>query len=208
MLSGQAWTIPADQITIEERVGGGAFGLVWRGTYAGSPVALKQLFSGMADPSNVAEVRVPASVLYCTVLWCMWVPLPPPARVHLGLSAYTHRRTPPPSGSHSQLRVEATLLSQLHHPNVLHFYGICPRGNEVFLVTEFCPASVLSYLMNPNADHGLHNIAALALQVARVSRGPAATHPPTQAHCRASQLHHRVLTCTRTCPCTRTCLVL
>ena len=117
----ESWTISADQITVDERIGGGAFGMVFRGTYAGSTVALKQLFADIANPAQLNE-----------------------------------------------LRAEATLLSQLHHPNVLHFYGVCPRGRDIYLVTEFCPASVLGYLMDQHADHSLGMILALALQVARV----------------------------------------
>ena len=119
----ESWTISADQITVDERIGGGAFGMVFRGTYAGSTVALKQLFADIANPAQLNE-----------------------------------------------LRAEATLLSQLHHPNVLHFYGVCPRGRDIYLVTEFCPASVLGYLMDQHADHSLGMILALALQVARVRR--------------------------------------
>ena len=56
-LAGESWIIPASEITIEERVGGGAFGMVWRGTYAGSCVALKQLFAGMGSEAALTEVR-------------------------------------------------------------------------------------------------------------------------------------------------------
>ena len=55
-LAGQSWAISADQISLLERVGAGAYGMVWKGTYAGSLVALKQLFSNMQDAQNLAEV--------------------------------------------------------------------------------------------------------------------------------------------------------
>lgn len=158
-----SWTISPDQITVDERIGGGAFGIVYRGTYSGSVVALKQLFADMANAQALNEV---------SVAWGML----------LFICAFAGRDDDPlglvgcvcacaPAGAATlQLKAEATLLSHLHHPNVLHFYGVCCRGKDVFLVTEFCPASVLNYLMDPQADHSLPMILTLALQTARGMR--------------------------------------
>ena len=46
-----------------EKVAAGASGVVWRGTFEGSPVALKQFFSIMMDPTIIAELRREAALL-------------------------------------------------------------------------------------------------------------------------------------------------
>jgi serine/threonine protein kinase len=35
-------------------------------------------------------------------------------------------------------RQEAELLSKLHHPHVVRFYGVCYYEGDFYIVTEFC----------------------------------------------------------------------
>ena len=118
-----SWMIPASHVTVSGRVGGGAYGAVFRGTFSGSDVALKQLHADMSD-----------------------------------------------AGSWNALRVEASLLSMLRHPHVLHFYGVCAKDGAIFLVTEFCPISLLNFLMDPASDSSLPTCVEVAVQVARGMR--------------------------------------
>ena len=69
-----------------------------------------------------------------------------------------------------QLKAEAQLLSRLHHPNVLHFYGVCCKGaqRDMYMVTELCPSTLLSYLTDPGEDHSLETVVGIAVQVSRV----------------------------------------
>lgn len=38
-----------------------------------------------------------------------------------------------------EFKKEASLLSKLRHPHIVHFYGVAVGGNDVYLITEFCP---------------------------------------------------------------------
>ena len=60
---GTSWEIDFRKITLERKVAAGAAGVVWKGTYEGSAVALKQFFSNMMQPEFVEELRREAALL-------------------------------------------------------------------------------------------------------------------------------------------------
>ena len=41
---------------------------------------------------------------------------------------------------------EASMLSQLNHPNIVRFYGICIEDKHVYLVTELCSSSLANLI--------------------------------------------------------------
>ena len=47
-------------------------------------------------------------------------------------------------------RREASILSQLHHINVVRFYGIAFTPTSVLLVQEFCPHTLQQVISNGN----------------------------------------------------------
>lgn len=96
---------------------------VWRGSFEGSPVALKQFYSIMMQPGAIEE-----------------------------------------------LRREAALLSQLRHPNVLRFFGVASHGEDLYIVTEFCPGSLQGWLEVPANSSDLRAVVQVALDVARGMR--------------------------------------
>lgn len=59
-------------------------------------------------------------------------------------------------------------MSRLHHPGVLACYGMCSMEQGMFLVSEFCPMSVLGYLQSPDTDKSPGVMLTIAVQVARV----------------------------------------
>jgi serine/threonine protein kinase len=54
-----------------------------------------------------------------------------------------------------QLRREATVLAKLHHPNIVHFYGVVMHAQHVFVVTEYVPRSLTKHLDLVKAGGGL-----------------------------------------------------
>lgn len=67
-----------------------------------------------------------------------------------------------------ELRAEATLLSRLRHPNIVHFYGVCITETDVFLVTEYCGGgSVLDLLLNKKRELPLVIVVQIALEIAQ-----------------------------------------
>lgn len=69
-----------------------------------------------------------------------------------------------------ELRREAALLAQLRHPNVMSFFGVCSRGDDIFIVTEYCPGSLQAWLQNPDNKGNLPAARQIALDVARGMR--------------------------------------
>lgn len=119
-LRAEAFSIPFEQLTLEEKVGAGGAGQVWRGSYGGARVAMKQLFSSMIDATDVAEVRI-----------------------------------------------EASLLSQLRHPHVVQFYGVSINGADIYIVTEFCESSLQEWLADKTTDFSLRRVLELADETAQ-----------------------------------------
>lgn len=92
-----ALEIDASEVELEEWLGGGTFGAVYRGSYQGRCVAVKQFFARHSSQKAFAR--------------------------------------------------EATLLSQLHHPNVVQLLHVCRRGGKGLLIlSEFLETSLFSFL--------------------------------------------------------------
>lgn len=73
-------------------------------------------------------------------------------------------------GAIEELRREAALLSQLRHPNVLRFFGVASHGEDLYIVTEFCPGSLQGWLEVPANSSDLRAVVQVALDVARGMR--------------------------------------
>ena len=58
---------------------------------------------------------------------------------------------------------EATLLSSLHHPNIVQFYGVAMKGSNFYLVLEWCARGSLSQLLSGKRKHVVSEKLALRL---------------------------------------------
>ena len=111
-----AFVIPFEQLQLGPIIAAGAQGQVRKGFFSGNAVAIKELIASLFDPEETEALKV-------------WFPF----------------RTRPivPSAKRPLLPVqeEATMLSSLHHPNIVRFYGMAidasaERGASYFLVTD------------------------------------------------------------------------
>jgi serine/threonine protein kinase len=50
----------------------------------------------------------------------------------------------------SFFRREVSILSRLHHPYVVRFYGVSYYSRILYIVTDFCPTSLSHLIENPN----------------------------------------------------------
>lgn len=125
-LKADTWFIPFHELTLQTKIGAGGAGQVWKGTYAGSTVALKQLYSNMMDPEDLADFRA-----------------------------------------------EASLLSQLRHPQIVTFFGVSAHESELYIVSEYCAYSVEDWLRDARrrkaiaSDYCLERVVALADEIAQ-----------------------------------------
>lgn len=77
----------------------GGSGQVYRGTYSGATVAVKELFSNLMDPENISEFKQ-----------------------------------------------EAVMLSGLHHPYIMEFFGVSYDNGHLYLVTKFYTGALANVL--------------------------------------------------------------
>jgi hypothetical protein len=61
---------------------------------------------------------------------------------------------------------QTALLGQLHHPNVVHMYGVTYQHPHAYIVTELCDGSLLQLMRAPGDAPPLRTRVQLALQVA------------------------------------------
>ncbi|CAM9305926.1 unnamed protein product, partial [Laminaria digitata] len=76
---------------------------------------------------------------------------------------------------------ELLVLSQLHHPNIVHFYGACMVPPHLFYVMELCQRSLFDLLHNCRRDIGTRERVEMALDVSKSmeylhSRSPPIVH--------------------------------
>ena len=110
-------------LDLQELIGTGVFGEVWRGTYKG------------ADEVAVKVLKPTARKT-------------PRHKVNNDGNAPTLTKTPK-----ELFVQEAMNLAHLMHPKILHIYGICSDIEPMYLITEYLPNGDLeSYLMQMGPD--------------------------------------------------------
>jgi serine/threonine protein kinase len=64
-------------------------------------------------------------------------------------------------------RTEAALLSSLHHPYVLHFFGCCVHERYLYIVTELCDMTLKDLVARRERQRlALEPALSLAMQIA------------------------------------------
>ncbi|EGB04475.1 hypothetical protein AURANDRAFT_14498, partial [Aureococcus anophagefferens] len=77
---------------------------------------------------------------------------------------------------------EATVLAKLHHPNIVHFYGVVMHAQHVFVVTEYVPRSLTKHLDLVKAGGGLELRGPYCDLALGVAQGVAFLHSRRTAH--------------------------
>ena len=106
--------------------GGG--GRIYKGRYNGIAIAAKQVFTQMVDPDSSSSAAAPMTQLVT----------PSPRDAVRRLLATLGK---------GEFLDELRILSELHHPNVVTFYGVAcdaPK-REAFLVEELCDVRFYAY---------------------------------------------------------------
>jgi serine/threonine protein kinase len=98
-LSKKGFVVRFQDLKLEKKIAAGGSGQVYRGTYSGATVAVKELFSNLMDPENISEFKQ-----------------------------------------------EAIMLSGLHHPYVMEFFGVSYDNGHLYLVTKFYTGALAKVL--------------------------------------------------------------
>ena len=138
---GADWLIAFEALRLDSRIGHGMSGVVWRGSYCGYPVAIKALKLHTAAYADDARAAAAA------------------AREGGGDAGEAEQVLASPGyyqdmATLEQFGQEAAVLSKLHHPCIIRFYGICAdtASSSLFIVTELAERS-LSDLLFHDKDH-------------------------------------------------------
>ena len=140
------WQLDKDHVIIGEELGKGAFGVVYRGLF-GVRMLHKKLYSqALSLGASKSE--------------------------GISLNANLGPRTLKLQRQRNQLlqdlKNEVRILSQLRHPNVVLYMGVCTQLPDVFIVTELCPRrSLFEVIHDPSVALSCELRLRMALQAAQ-----------------------------------------
>ena len=91
------------QVTIGQRIGAGGQGLVYRGTYCGIDVALKEICYSAHDTTVLEDVRKEVAILGARVL------------------------------ARAARAVRDAMAGNVHHPSIVRLYGLVVQHPNVYV---------------------------------------------------------------------------
>ena len=145
------WELDKDHVVLGKELGKGAFGVVYHGTLWGTDVAIKKLYSESFSIDTHSEIRSRGG------------------NGSDGNESYNIFE----SGKQKKqlladLKNEVRILSQLRHPNVVLYMGVCTKIPDVFIVTELCPRrSLFEVIHDPSIALSCELRLRMALQAAQ-----------------------------------------
>lgn len=184
------WEVPADELQNTGLIGQGSFGLIYRASWRGTPVAVKQIRIRKGSPSP-PEI-VPQGNIRATTDHAPRVPprnkagMVPEHMRSAGDSKHPEQYVPAPAAPpvprgtptlekiSAELRDEIYLMSRLHHPHVLQFLGAVTRTGppSPAIVMELAQATLAQRF---RAARPLRFADAIAVSI-HVARGMAYLH--------------------------------
>lgn len=153
------WELRFNDIQMEGLVGEGSWGRVYKGKWNQTQVAVKVLIEGANDVGGVLD------------------------------SGESSRTLPAGSNVKARLEQEASLMTQLHHPNIVQFLGITTKPAAV--VTEFCSRGNLTGVLH--VARSSPEVAAELTWTRRISFAADCARGMIYLHTRAPPVLHRDL---------------
>jgi class 3 adenylate cyclase len=155
------WIIDYSKVTVydDKPLGSGSYGVVYRGKWQNVDIAVKRFIKQTMNERHILEFRyaLPATIdnqrqqsRQTTIISCQ-----PTALLTCVASFFLYRRS------------EMSILSGLHHPNIITFVGACVVEPNLCIITEYMKNGNLRHILSSSVKLGFNDRMRMLLHTAQ-----------------------------------------